>query len=304
MKIFATNLRDDKIGFYRIIQPLRMLKRSGWEAVTVPFRGNESVSRVNVHNDLLVRLSKGADFILTSMITEESELLRILDLRKHNNCRWVMDITDNVYANLIYEDLLPVIEKAISLADGIIVRPELKGIYKHDHIHILPSLIDFDLWEETKRTRKLKIGYYGDKPDLELITPSLQEIAKSYKVEFVNLGIKDIVSLPKILPSLGVSIALFPLVDTDINKYKDNISVLECMAVKIPIISSAIYNLPTLQAETNYDWYENIEKLIKSRKLRKEMAENGYNFVKTNYDMTKFVSNLQKWLKNLPRKAY
>lgn len=301
MKIFGTNRTDNKKAFYRIIQPLRMLKRSGWDATMIPFTGIEEISTLPVHDQLLVRLSEKTDFILTSLVMDEEELLRIINLRKKNNCRWVMDMSENVYANLAYEPYMNVIEKAILLADGLIITPKLKGIYTHDHIYELPSVIDFTMWG-IKAKKGKKIGYYGEKEDLELVSPALQEIVKNYDVKFVNLGIRGIIDLPKTISKLGLQMALFPLADTDINRYKDDISLLECLALKIPVIASPTYKLDILTADSNYEWYENIEKLIKTPKKRKEVAENGYKLVESSYNFVKYPSKLQQWLKKLPKK--
>lgn len=305
MKIFGTNRTDNKKAFYRIIQPLRMLKRSGWDATMIPFTGIEEISTLPVHDQLLVRLSEKTDFILTSLVMDEEELLRIINLRKKNNCRWVMDMSENVYANLAYEPYMSVIEKSIQLADGLIITPQLKGIYTHEYIYELPSLIDFEMWGlKSKVSRKIKIGYYGEKEDLELVSPALQEIVKNYDVKFVNLGIRGIIDLPKTISKLGLKMALFPLADTDINRYKDNISLLECLALKIPVIASPTYNLDVLCADSNFEWYESIENLLKNSKKRKEVAENGYKLVEKEFNMTKYPSKLQTWLKKLPKKKY
>ena len=101
--------------------------------------------------------------------------------------------------------------------------------------------------------------------------------------------------------------AVFPLTDTNFNRCKDNIDLLEAMALKIPIVASPTINhqgLPTLFAESNYEWYENCKNLIENKKLRKETGENELKFVKNTYDMKKYVGNLQNWLKKLPRKNY
>jgi len=312
MKIFATNRTDNKHGFYRIIQPLRMLKRSGWEATTVPFSGKDNVSVLPVNDSLLVRLSKGTDFILTSIVMSEAEILRIMNLRRHNNCRWIVDVSENIYANPAYQVNLPIIQRSLMFADGVITSTQFnKELYEglNENIYVLPSVLDFKLWDTIKPvvSRKFKIGYMGRKEDLELVSPTFKEIVKHYPVELVNAYIDGVIGQPQQLAKLGLSMAVMPLTDTNYNRCRNNIDLLELMALRVPLIASPTISyagLPIIYAKTNYEWYESVEKLIVDKQFRKEMGENEQKFVKNEYDMTKFVSNLQHWLKNLPKKDY
>ena len=307
MKIFASNKTDNKVGFYRIIQPLRMLKRSGWEARTIPFTGKNDISVLPIHDELLVRLSKDTDFILTSIVLEEKEILRIMDLRKLNNCKWVVDVSDNIYTDPALKQFVPIIEKSIMAADGLITTNQAnKDLYQrlNENVYILPSCLDFKLWDHLK-SRPKKIGYFGMKEDLEIISPVLKELVKEHKVEFVNMFVDGVIGAPEQIAKKNISIALFPLADNEYNHYKDNIDLKEALALKIPVVASPIYkDLPVLYANSNFQWYEIIEKLIKDTTFRKEIGQKGYEFVKSNFDMTKFVGNLQRWLKELPRKDY
>jgi glycosyltransferase involved in cell wall biosynthesis len=310
--IFASNKTDDKNGFYRIIQPLRFLKRSGWKATTIPFTGTNDVSILPIHDELLVRLSESSDFILTSVVLEERELLKIMDLRKLNNSKWIVDVSENIYENPMLSPYLPIIERSIILADGVITStPINKEAYSklNKNVYLLPSALDFNIWDSQKPvvSKNLKIGYYGGKQDLDLISPALQELAKKYKLEFVDAFIDGVIGQPEALSKLGLSMCLFPLIDNNYTRCQNNINLLEVMALKVPIIASPIDSLdglPVMYANSNYEWYETIEKLITDTKFRKAMGQNGYEFVKSVYDMKLFVSNLQKWLKELPRKEY
>lgn len=310
--IFATNRKDDKSGFYRIIQPLRFLKRSGWNARTVPFSGRNDVSVMPVSDSILVRLSKDTDFILTTPIMDEEELLRIMNLRKLNNCKWIVDISENIYSNNDLQPYLPIIERSLHFADGVIVPTEInKEIYKvlNENIYVLPSALDFMIWDNLKPvvSRKFKIGYIGSQNDLALVNPTLNELQKKYPIELLNIYTNEVIDVPKKIAKLGLSMAVFPMTDTNFNRCRTDIDILEVMALKIPVVASptvAYQGLPVLYAKTNFQWYEAIEKIITDKKFRKEMQEMGWNFVHNEYDMKKYVGNLQSWLKSLPRKNY
>jgi hypothetical protein len=307
--IFASNKTDDKNGFYRIIQPLRFLKRSGWGARTIPFTGTNDVSILPIHDELLVRLSEKSDFILTAVVMEEREILKIMDLRKLNNSKWIVDVSENIYANPELTPYLSIIERSLMLADGVVTSTQLnKELYKklNKNIYLLPSALDFNIWDTLKPvvSRKFKIGYYGGKQDLDLISPALQELVKKHKIEFVDAYIDGVIGQPKKLTKLGLSMCLFPLIDNNYTRSRNNINLLELMALKVPSIASPIEaydGLPVLYANTNWQWYEAISGLINDKKLRQNAGQIGYDFVHENFDMKRFTAPLQQWLKGLSR---
>jgi len=123
----------------------------------------------------------------------------------------------------------------------------------------------------------------------------------------VNLYMEGVIGVPKKLSKLGLQMAVFPMVDSNKNRAKNNTDILEMLALKIPVVASKVEpfkDLPVLYAESNYEWYETITKLIEDKVLRKEMGLRGLEHVKKSHDMKKKVSKLRKWLENLPRKEY
>jgi hypothetical protein len=312
MKIFATNRTDNKQGFYRIIQPLRFLKRSGWGARTIPFSGKNNVSVLPINDSLLVRLSDKSDFILTTIILDEKELLRILNLRKHNNAKWIVDVSENIYADPNLEPYLPIIERSLMYADGVTTTSQYnKELYNkiNENIYVLPSALDFDIWDNLKPvvSRKIKIGYIASKLGIEQVNPSFKELKKKYDIELLNVWTDEVIGIPKKLAKLGLSIVVFPQLDSNVNRCRDNIDALELLALKVPVVASptnSYKGLPVLYAKTNFEWYEVLEKLITNKKFRKEMGQIEYDWVKNNADMKKYVGNYQNWLNGLQRKDY
>lgn len=98
---------------------------------------------------------------------------------------------------------------------------------------------------------------------------------------------------PKGLPYLDIGLA--PVVNCRFNAAKSNLKCLEYWAHKIPAIASAVppYARTIKDGENGYicytprDWIERISYLIEHEDERKRMGENGYNLVKTEYDMAK-----------------
>ena len=310
--IFGTNLKDNKSAFYRIIQPLRFLKRSGWIARTVPFTGEESISVLPVHDELLMRLSEDCDFILTVAINEEKELLRMMNLRKARNAKWIVDLSENFHADEMLQAYLINIERSLKLADGVAVSnkqlEKLAKIY-NDNVYVLPSALDFNLWNRPVHVARgnFRIGYKGNKMDLEKVAPTFGEISQRHKVEFVPIYYEGIIGLWKNMADLRLGMAVMPLEDSGYNRYRDNIDLLELMALKVPLVASpveAYKGLPILYANNNYEWFECISKVLENKRFREDLRETEHKFVHNNFDMKKLISPFMHWLKNIERKDY
>jgi hypothetical protein len=110
---------------------------------------------------------------------------------------------------------------------------------------------------------------------------------------------------PKELVSLDLDIALVPLIDDIYNRCKSNIAVQEFGILGIPVVASPVENqknMPVLYANSNAEWYDQIEKLIKNKKFRKAQGENLRTHLKKNWDVDKFTPGLIEWMEKLPKK--
>jgi hypothetical protein len=75
--------------------------------------------------------------------------------------------------------------------------------------------------------------------------------------------------------------------------------------LKYPVVASPTENqrgLPCLYAKNNYEWYSQLEKLILDKKLREDIGQKQYDFVKKHYDISKNIYELADWMKNLPQR--
>lgn len=342
-KITGFPLQDTGVGFYRIVQPLRFLKRTGLvkEARMTPFSGaNQPVRIANynlklpTYNDkLLMKIAKGTDVLWSTVIFDELQIKRMLDLRKWSGAKWIVDIDDNLYdVTRDNPGEAPVkaasrnVELCLSLADGITVSTEnLKELYSHlnPNIFVIPNGVDPLEWKYKRSPKdKIRIGWrgsYGHQQDLNLIESVLKEITNQYDVEFVTFGVRPLFTLknhlhadwvelqkyPESLAELNFDIAVVPLINSNYNQCKSNIAILEHSMLESAVVASPVANqkgFPIMYAESNYEWYDCLSKLIESEKLRKSQTKEQKKFVLDNYNPGELVKPLIDWIEKLPRK--
>ncbi|KAA0964043.1 glycosyltransferase [Streptococcus cristatus] len=158
---------------------------------------------------------------------------------------------------------------------------------------------------------KVKIGYFSGSishnENFELIKPAIQSLLETYKnVELHIVGHLDIPEdmkpyqqqivvhdyvdwkdLPQLISRVDINLA--PLVDSVFNRAKSEIKWMEAALVKVPTVASHIgaFSDMVKDGETGLlakdgEWKEKLESLILSSDLRRELAENAYDFVLEN----------------------
>jgi hypothetical protein len=333
-KIVTFPYQDTGVGFYRVLQPGRVMKRLGLydEAVTYPFSGDNQGHFFDHPDSDYMYLTKGATLMWSTIVFKQEYIIRLLNLRKHWQTKLIFDIDDNLYAvpkdNPAAEFVEPLrrnFEACLRVADGVTVSvPQLKTLYSalNPNIHVMPNAFDLKIWNalhpKLNRNKRLRIGWrgaHGHKDDFETILPVLEALKKVYNVEVVCFGIKppnfecehhDWVTFfdyPAKLASLALDLAVVPLVDSAYNRCKSNLAWLDYSALKIPTVLSPTENhlgLPALFAETKHDWYEAISGLLESKDKRLELGERAYRHLKEHYDVTKVVPDTKKWFDSLP----
>jgi len=340
-KIALFPYQSSAVGFYRILQPGRVLVREKLfkEARSLPFSGDEQAQYYEFNDQLYLKLTENADILWSTVVYKPEYITKFLNLREHNTnrdtkqyCKTVFDMDDNLYAVPIdnpvqqqVESLKHNFQACLQEADGVTVStPQLKKLYEkiNPNIYINPNGIDFNIWDKlkTKHTKKIRIGWrgaFGHRDDLELIRGALTAIMKDYDVTFVTLGwggfksdfpvekhqhTESIFDYPDKLASLNLDLAIVPLVDSAYNRCKSNIAYLEYSALKIPTVLSPVENqkgMVALEAQSNFEWYQALEKLIKDKEYRLKLGEDAYKFVKENYDIKKLSHPLAKWFEEL-----
>lgn len=300
-----------------------------------PKYGKASKGTFILDDKILGPVCKGADIIWTTVLANIDEIMKVLDLREWTGAKWVVDIDDNIYAtsrdNPAQRDVRRIyknMETCFRLADGLTVSvPMLKKLYSplNKNIYIQKNCLNFNYWkEQPKRHHKgIRIGWegaYGHKADVEMVYPIIQRLKQDYpdkNIEFVVFGpdfgwgyeYHEWVKLdeyPKALADLDLDIAIAPLTDSSYNRCKSNIRILENSILKYPVVASPTENqkdLPCLYSKNNFEWYQNLEKLILDKGLREEFGQKQYDFVLKNYDISKNVDDLVNWFYDLPRRT-
>lgn len=343
MKIAGIIRQDSGVGWYRIINPLMACGRSGVKYATNRFTGQNEVATIGKIDDktvalddkTLMSIAEGADIIWSTIILDHNEILKILDLREWSGAKWVVDMDDDMYnvsvANPMrknVEQLLPNIEMCLQLADGLTVStPRLKEVYAHlnPNIHVIKNGQNIKEWNKLPMSHNIhkgvRIGWRGasgHQADVALIEPAIKALKKDYDITLVTLGVENNIEsehhkwvgcmdFPRELAKLDLDMAIVPLVDSQYNKCKSNIAVQEFGALKIPVVASPVENqldMPVGYAKTNFEWYTELEKLIKNKKYRKQMGENLYNHIRKEWQVDNFVPDLLNYFKELPRKDH
>lgn len=197
--------QDTAVGFYRILQPGRFLKREGLakEVRTVPFSGYGQAAYRQYSDKTFMEICNGSDVLHTTLLWRQSDILKALNLRHHFGLRWVVDIDDNIFAghpdNAAHDNaevLRKNREMCLQMADGLTVSvPALKELYGrfNANIFVQPNGLDFSMTDPIvpRKTKRLRIGWrgaLGHKQDLDLIEPVIASLKKDFDFDFVTFG--------------------------------------------------------------------------------------------------------------------
>lgn len=203
----------------------------------------------------------------------------------------------------------------------------LKKVYKNENKkrYTCPNSIDVPLRNKSlgrkpiikKKKDEVRIGWAGSASHYENLKPLLEPIRKimleNENVTFHYTGLfgdlfkwddlgdrirtVKFVSLdkwPDQLKGMGLDIALAPLVDNHFNRAKSNLRVLEYWSCKYPVIASPVLPYKFIKkgkdgllAMEEWEWYDEINKLIKSKDKREELSEKGYKRLCDEFDVNK-----------------
>ena len=248
------------------------------------------------------------------------EGLSLVNLIKNNVRKPLLMEVDDLYTNVnsdspahqVYRygaDAPYWANEQMETCDGVITSTEyLKGLFSkiNDKVFVIPNGIDLQyfLYKKPKKREKIRIGWCGSSThnrDLEI----LDKVISSFngKVEFyffggvpdflknregvtVDLGWVNLDKYFKKLKSLKFDIGLAPLRDSEFNRAKSNLRVLEYSALGIPTVASDVLpyrNTPALLCRDKKDWIKAIEKLY-DEDYRIKKGQEAYTWVKENFD--------------------
>ena len=113
---------------------------------------------------------------------------------------------------------------------------------------------------------------------------------------------------PELLASFGWDIVVAPLVNDTFNQGKSHIKWMEASMVRAAVVASEVYpyyqpidGVKTIQhgitgflASTSEEWYKYLDLLIKDKTLRKQTAENAYDYIKDNWQYVQWADKFKK----------
>lgn len=187
--------------------------------------------------------------------------------------------------------------------------------------YVLPNYNNLKDWKgKSRKTNYITIGWHGSithNSDLEMVLPAIKGLMKKYNIRLELMGgVKkefaielfkdwDYDTLSRISLSAGTQawrgfpyklmrktwdIGIAPLIDDEFNRCKSNIKWMEYAMKKIPTVASDVLPYQNIEhgktgflVKTPDEWYDTLETLILDAKLRKEIGENAYTEVATNW---------------------
>jgi glycosyltransferase involved in cell wall biosynthesis len=217
-----------------------------------------------------------------------------------------------------YTDALLPMFFAAWAADGITVASE--GIQRYltwlnPKIFVLPNYLDSELWSfknpERGQRDSIMIGYMGGdshQPDLEMVEKPLLDILERFQgrvkfktwglkpspalfdhslVEWVDLSPGDYAGFARFFSEQKFDIYISPLGDSQFNRSKSSIKILEYTSLGITGVSSDIQpyrevvepGATGLLADTNDNWEKQLESLVINPELRLELAQRAQKSV-------------------------
>ena len=326
--VFSLDAKEHACGYYRIQSPLKEIAGQvelswGIEVREKPFRiipGVAETADIIIVQRSFPRLET-AEFLYHLCSLGKPIIFEIDDL-----------LTQLPSTNLNYSwgvDCTPHIFEFIRKCSAVTVSTEeLKKHFSsyNDAIHILPNLLDSDLWCKTSppSSGPVVIGYAGTithNTDLALLEEVLDRIASSYgnRVAFTFIGCatERISRLPgfsfiqfknsfetyaRELQEIPIDIMLVPLEDNPFNRCKSNIKWLEYSSCGIagiyadlPPYNNCIEHGTTglLAGSDPQQWFNAIDLLIRNSKLRRSIAMNARQKVMAEHTLK---VGAQRWL--------
>lgn len=179
------------------------------------------------------------------------------------------------------------------------------------NVVFVPTVIDLDrylLTEKRTDNAKVVIGWIGSPATagyLKLVSAAVERLQREYSVQFVAIGARadqvqgtPFSSLPwsekdEVGAILGFDIGIMPLLDAPWERGKCGYKLIQYMACALPVVASPIgVNRQIVKpdsngflADTAQDWYDALEKLIRSPELRRRLGQAGRMAVESQYTM-------------------
>ena len=334
---FFSNFFEDACAYLRLLSPAKLLGIKVIEGrennqITYPERAKDG--------DLV--------FIQRDFPRDLPAYERVIEFARKQQKPVVFDLDDLLFflpenhperiSHHYTEALLPMLE-VLGEADFVTVpTPKLQAYLEpfNKNIIVVPNYFDDTIWSLKKPVLKkndepIIIGYMGGEshqPDIEFVTPVLEEILKKYpqKIKLVFWGIKpskklmansQVQWLPahsynypafaQYFQTQEADIVIAPLVDNVFNAAKSPLKFFEYSSIGAPGVYSNLdpYQQVITHGENGFlaskleEWQLYIETLIRDAELRHQMAGKAQQTI---HDQWLLSHNLDQW-KNIYEKA-
>jgi len=193
-------------------------------------------------------------------------------------------------------------------------------------VEIIPTVIDSDryLLYEKKERKILKIGWIGSPSTakyVKQINTVLTAICRDYnaKVVLIGAGKMNSIDFPvehiewsyetEVKSIQELDIGIMPLLDSDWEKGKCGLKIIQYMACYLPVVASPVgvnteivdHGFNGFLAKDESEWYLYLSQLLTNNELRYRMGQRGRNKVEQHYSLQITTPKLTKLLKQVVR---
>ena len=286
-------------GNYRVIRPLRAMRRDGLVDGMLSDGLLQVVDLERYSPDVIVLQRQIGDERLEAM-------RRIQRLSRAFTVYELDDYLPNLPMKSLHrehmpKDILKSLRRGLSFVDRFVVSTEplaeaFAGL--HDDIRVIENRLPVEWWKDLssqrRRGRKPRVGWAGGVShtgDLELITDVVKELAA--EVEWVFFGMcpevirpyvhevhegVEIDLYPAALARLDLDLALAPIEQNLFNECKSNLRLLEYGACGFPVVCSDLRpyqgNLPVTRVKNRFkDWVDAIRMHINDLDATAKMGD-------------------------------
>jgi glycosyltransferase involved in cell wall biosynthesis len=228
MRALMLHSENSGVGYYRIWQQARYLRKMGWKIPELPdhnpiLPNDDEIGRKTVDPELKANFKKygsweslcqGSDIIVYQRPDDPQTLAMALAMRDVANAPLIFEIDDNIFdvsenspSYRYWYDGSPYRELAQMFMENVdaitVSTPELKDVYSkfNDNIYVMPNCQDPEDWKGIERPEpedKIVIGWAGSNThydDLYMIRRPIKKILSRYP----NVVFRIIGSLPDFL---------------------------------------------------------------------------------------------------------
>lgn len=338
MKATMLHSENSAVGFYRVWQPAKYLKRIGWDVATV----DDEMHTVKVDGENgMEGLIKGSDIIVAQRPEHVENVALFMAMRDVCNAPFVFEIDDNIYdvarSSIAYQHWYPgsprilTVELLMREANAITVTTEeLKRVYSkfNKNIYVIPNMQDPEWWDiKKKKSKQFTIGWAGSAThydDLKMIWRPIKKFLRNHKdarfkvvgsncdflsghpqVDIVTkfAGIRD---YPQYLADLAFDVGVIPVVNRDFNLGKSNIKWQEYSMAGIPSIASNIgeykeieHEVTGLLAGDSDSWLLNLERLYDDKQLRDDLSNTAKQYILKNLNIKERIGEYDRIYRNI-----